>query len=107
MASSEILRIHRFEPLSRVNGPGLRSVLWSQGCALGCPGCFNPETHSFEAGERWTVDQTIEALLSMKDRVEGITLSGGEPLHQHKQLAKVLKTVRKQSNLSVLVFSGY
>ncbi|NJO00209.1 MAG: 4Fe-4S cluster-binding domain-containing protein, partial [Anaerolineales bacterium] len=39
-----LLRLHQFLPQSRVNGPGLRAVLWVQGCSLGCPGCFNPQT---------------------------------------------------------------
>ncbi|MCU0780030.1 MAG: radical SAM protein [Akkermansiaceae bacterium] len=42
------LRLHAFLPRSRANGPGWRSVVWVQGCSLGCPGCFNPQTHDWE-----------------------------------------------------------
>ena len=42
------LRLHAFLPRSRANGPGWRSVVWVQGCSLGCPGCFNPQTHDRE-----------------------------------------------------------
>lgn len=101
------LRIHRFEPASRSNGPGKRAVLWVQGCALGCPGCFNPETHGFDGGQVQPVETVLEMILAVQDGLEGLTLSGGEPLHQHRALARLLKEVKAQTNLSVLVFTGY
>jgi anaerobic ribonucleoside-triphosphate reductase activating protein len=107
----EILRIHRFVPASQANGPGLRAVLWVQGCGLACPGCFNPETHSFEGGQRWTVQEAADHILAAQQAarggLEGLTLSGGEPAVQHRTLAKILKEVHRQSSLSVLVFTGY
>ena len=42
------IRLHAFEPASRANGPGPRAAVWFQGCTLGCPGCFNPDTHPHE-----------------------------------------------------------
>ena len=42
--------IHAIEPRSRANGPGVRFVVWLQGCTLGCPGCFNPSTHAAAGG---------------------------------------------------------
>jgi anaerobic ribonucleoside-triphosphate reductase activating protein len=107
----EILRVHRFEPASQVNGPGLRAVLWVQGCGLACPGCFNPETHPFDGGQRWTIEEAAGHILAAHQAasggLEGLTLSGGEPAVQHRVLAKVLKEVRRQSSLSVVVFTGY
>ncbi len=106
------IRLHRFEPASRVNGPGLRAVIWVQGCALGCPGCFNPETHPMRGGETWPVEKLDERILELSkrpesQRIEGITISGGEPLHQHRALARLLEQVRQKTSLSILVFSGY
>jgi anaerobic ribonucleoside-triphosphate reductase activating protein len=106
----EKLRVHRFEPLSYVNGPGRRAVLWVQGCPLACPGCFNPETHPFNAGEVWTVDQGFQRIarsVTVKGSLEGLTISGGEPALQHRPLAHLLKRVRQELGLSVLVFTGY
>lgn len=103
----KLLRIHHFEPASRANGPGLRAVIWVQGCALGCPGCFNPETHGFDAGEKWTVDQLVERIVELQPTIEGLTISGGEPLYQHAPLARLMEQVRAQTNLSILVFTGY
>ena len=101
------LRLHRYEPASRSNGPGLRAVVWVQGCPLACPGCFNPETHDFKGGEEWAVDALVERILKDSPRLEGLTISGGEPAHQHRALSRVIEAVRSRSNLSVLVFSGY
>ncbi len=108
----KIIRLHQLEPASRVNGPGLRAVIWVQGCALGCPGCFNPETHAMSAGEPWPVEKLVERILEIKNgpegsKLEGLTLSGGEPLHQHRALARLLAGVREKTDLSILVFTGY
>lgn len=105
--NSTHLRLHRYEPASRSNGPGLRAVVWVQGCPLACPGCFNPETHDFKGGEAWPVDRLAEQILQDKDRLEGITISGGEPAHQHRPLAHLVARIRAESRLSVLVFTGY
>jgi anaerobic ribonucleoside-triphosphate reductase activating protein len=107
MPGDTTIRLHHFEPASRVNGPGMRAVIWVQGCALGCPGCFNPETHDFQGGEVWTVDALAQRVLQAKTSLEGLTISGGEPAHQHRALAALLARVHEQSNLSVVVFSGY
>jgi len=106
-----MLRVHHFEPASRVNGPGLRCVLWVQGCGLACPGCFNPETHDFTGGQLLTVDEVMEQIQAAQThasgQIEGLTISGGEPVVQHRALAGLLRKVRAQTQLSVLVFTGY
>jgi anaerobic ribonucleoside-triphosphate reductase activating protein len=104
---ADALRIHHFLPSSLANGPGLRAVVWVQGCALGCPGCFNPESHDFSMGEVFSIPELAARILAVNDPIEGITISGGEPFHQHRGLARLLAAVRAQKDLSVLVFSGY
>lgn len=104
---AKTIRLHHFETASRVNGPGLRAVIWVQGCALGCPGCFNPETHPAAGGERVTVEQLLERILAAQKGLEGLTISGGEPLHQVPALTRLLEQVRAQTSLSILVFTGY
>ncbi len=103
------VRLHRFEPASRVNGPGLRAVVWVQGCGLNCPGCFNPETHSFEKGEVLPIEILAGRIQQAQQQysLEGLTISGGEPVLQHRALAPLLEQIRTKTNLSVLVFSGY
>jgi len=50
--NDRVLRVHHFLPRSHANGPGVRAVLWAQGCSLACPGCFNADTHALTGGER-------------------------------------------------------
>jgi anaerobic ribonucleoside-triphosphate reductase activating protein len=103
---AERLRLHAFEPASRANGPGLRAVLWTRGCTLGCPGCFNPETHSFDGGEFVDVGELAERV-AVLEGIEGVTVSGGEPLQQRPALLAFLRRLRERTRLSALVFTGF
>ena len=103
----ELLRLHSFVPRSRANGPGCRAVLWLQGCSLGCPGCFNPQTHSFDAGELRSTDDLLRLIQQQGDAIEGLTVSGGEPFQQLRPLTALLEKVRRETPLSVLIFTGF
>jgi anaerobic ribonucleoside-triphosphate reductase activating protein len=94
-----LARIHAIEPKSRANGPGVRFVVWLQGCTLGCPGCFNPATHA--PGGR---EIEIESL-DFGD-ADGLSLSGGEPMQQPAAALALLDHARAH-DLSTLMFSGY
>ncbi|MHC1772393.1 MAG: 4Fe-4S single cluster domain-containing protein [Flexilinea sp.] len=101
------LRINYFLAASRANGPGIRSVIWLQGCAFNCPGCCNPQTHSLIGGSLIAVDDMIEKVVTLSSTIEGITISGGEPFLQTEALYGLLSQIKQRSGLSVLVFSGY
>ncbi len=101
------LRISHFVPYSRANGPGLRAVLWVQGCSLGCRGCFNPHTHSAGGGKLLAVDELFDTIAALGNTIEGVTVSGGEPMQQPTPLAALLRRVRLETPLSTLLFSGY
>lgn len=94
-----------FLPRSRVNGPGVRSVLWVQGCPLRCPGCFNPDFLAFTGGQPTPVE-TVVAWIVDRDDTEGVTFSGGEPFAHAAVLAAVAEQVR-QTGKSVVIFTGY
>jgi anaerobic ribonucleoside-triphosphate reductase activating protein len=98
-------RIHAIEPRSRANGPGARFVIWVQGCTLGCPGCFNPATHVAGSGQERSVSSLLGELAATPG-IEGLTLSGGEPLQQAAAAAELLAGAQTLG-LSTLVFSGY
>jgi len=93
------LRLH-----SRVNGPGIRSVIWVQGCTIGCPGCYNPHTHAHRA--KHLVDPRDLAEHFLKVDADGLTILGGEPFEQAAACA-VLAATYRASGRSVMVFSGY
>jgi anaerobic ribonucleoside-triphosphate reductase activating protein len=99
------LRLHAVEPRSRANGPGARFVVWLQGCSLGCPGCFNPTTHAAEGGTLVEVDEVVAQLRATRG-IEGLSLSGGEPMQQAEAAAALLDAARALG-LSTLAFSGY
>jgi len=101
------LRIHHFLPSSRVNGPGERAVLWVQGCTLGCPGCFNPVTHANSDGDSVSIDRLMKSITALPDSIEGLTISGGEPLQQISALTALLLRVRSETHLSTLLFTGF
>jgi anaerobic ribonucleoside-triphosphate reductase activating protein len=103
----KVLRVHSFLPFSHANGPGVRAVVWVQGCSLGCRGCFNPATHSFAGGEPVHVEALFGRMAALGEAIEGITVSGGEPLQQPRPLLALLQRVRRETSLSVLLFTGY
>lgn len=93
------------------NGVGVRTVLFVSGCTHHCKGCFQPETWSFDYGERYTKETEDEIIESLKpDYVDGITLLGGEPFEPENQreLVKLLRRIKKElPKKTVWSFSGY
>jgi anaerobic ribonucleoside-triphosphate reductase activating protein len=92
--------------LSKVNGPGNRFVLWTQGCSKGCSECFNPETWSREIYKEFSPIELFELIKNFE--VDGITISGGDPLEQEDELLELLmllSTIRLRKG--VILFSGF
>ena len=102
-----MLSLHSILPRSRANGPGVRFVVWFQGCTRNCPGCFNPKTHTRPARENISVEALCEQILVESDFIQGVTISGGEPFEQAEGLAELVRAIRLKSDISILVFSGY
>lgn len=100
------IRLHAVEHASRANGPGRRAVIWFQGCALRCPGCFNPATHEPSGGFEMDTAVLAEELLHNPHDIEGVSFSGGEPFQQAEAWLDVLQRLRG-SRLSTLAFTGY
>jgi anaerobic ribonucleoside-triphosphate reductase activating protein len=90
-----------------VLGPGVRAVIWVQGCPLRCRGCIAPETLSFEGGDVRTVAGLASWLCSL-DQAEGVTFSGGEPFAQAEALALLLDQVRlARPDFTAMSYSGF
>jgi len=90
---------------SIVDGPGLRFVVFAQGCRRRCEGCHNPETWSIGDGIEVAADEIIAQMLA-NPLTDGLTLSGGEPFLQVAQCVKVASAAR-ESGLDVWAYSGY
>lgn len=90
---------------SIVDGPGLRTVIFTQGCWRNCPGCHNPATHDLAGGKLYPIEE-IKTQIGSAKMQKGITLSGGEPF---LQAAACLELARHAHNLGLDVwsFSGF
>lgn len=101
-----VLRLARRSNRCTVLGPGVRAVLWVQGCPLRCPGCVAPETLPFEGGEAVPVSNLADELLAQNE-IEGLTFSGGEPMVQASALTELVDSVRARRDLSIVCYTGF
>ena len=99
------LNVAGIVPESITDGEGIRYVLFVQGCPHHCPGCHNPETHSFEGGTVTDIED-IYREFKKNPLLSGITFSGGEPFCQPGPLADLGEMV-VGGGKNVTVFSGY
>ncbi len=99
------LRIAGIVKESIVDGPGIRYVVFTQGCKHHCKGCHNPETHSFEGGTLIETG-TILKEIARNPLLDGVTLSGGEPFEQAESLVELAQEI-KRLNLHLMVYTGY
>ena len=99
------IRIAGIEEESIVDGPGIRFVVFTQGCKHNCKGCHNPHTHPFKGGKDINIDYIIKKIKE-NPLLKGITLSGGEPFEQPKPCLELTKKV-KELGLDVYCYSGY
>lgn len=90
---------------SIVDGPGIRFVVFAQGCPHGCPGCHNPQTWKFEGGAE-TAPQKIILEMAKNPLLRGLTLSGGEPFCQPGAMAELAQRA-KQKGYDVIAYTGY
>ncbi len=101
--------IHGFVAHSRVNGPGMRAVVYFQGCNLGCAGCWNAATHAFVGPPRG-VQEIAEQVAGTHQihAIEGVTFSGGEPMQQALDLLDLIRRLKRaRPELSIGMYSGY
>lgn len=90
---------------SIVDGPGIRFVVFTQGCPHNCQGCHNPQTHDFDGGKYVDVDEIVQKI-DGDPLLKGITLSGGEPFMQAKTLSSMIKKINNK-NLNIITYSGF
>ena len=99
------IRINGYVNDSIVDGPGLRFVVFTQGCPHACPGCHNPQTHDLLGGRVADTGEII-ALMRENPLLSGLTLSGGEPMLQPEACLLLAREARAMG-LDVWVYSGY
>lgn len=102
-------RIHSLQSLGTVDGPGLRFVVFFQGCPLRCKCCHNPDTWNMSGGEEYSAQEIVQKVLRYKDyfgKDGGITLSGGEPLMQTEFALEIFRLCREYGINTCLDTSG-
>ncbi len=95
-------RVSAFQSMGTLDGPGVRFVVFLQGCPLRCICCHNPETWDFNGGSEYTADEVFNKVIRFKEyfaQKGGITLSGGEPLMQ-ADFANEIFTKCKANNIN-------
>ena len=100
-----LIRVAQFLDRSDIYGPGMRSVIWVQGCTLACKGCWNTEFWAHAGGEMMTVSELHNQLMAVEG-VEGVTVLGGEPLQQAPALLDLLR-MQDAEKRSIMLYSGY
>ena len=90
---------------SIVDGTGIRSVIWTQGCEHRCPGCHNPGTHDMNGGFEKNVTE-LKKEISKLEMQEGITFSGGDPFYQSKECAELAAHIQSLG-MNVWCYTGF
>ncbi len=102
-------RVHSFQSLGTVDGPGVRFAVFLQGCNLRCKCCHNPDTWDMKGGTEYTAEEIVAKVLRYKPyfgKEGGITLTGGEPLLQSEFSAEIFALCRKNGINTCLDTSG-
>ena len=90
---------------SIVDGPGIRFVVFTQGCKHNCKGCQNPETHDMNGGYLTDTQNIVDAVKKNKI-IKGVTLSGGDPLFQPEATLDLCKKL-KENGYDIMIYTGY
>lgn len=108
---STIGRIHSLESFGTVDGPGIRFVVFMQGCPLRCQYCHNPDTWEVNKGSEYTAEQLVEEIMKYKSYMDfskgGVTFTGGEPLLQAQYILEVCKLLARHKISIAIDTSGF
>lgn len=102
-------KVHSIESFGTVDGPGIRFVLFLQGCHLQCKYCHNRDTWNMNGGEYKSLDDIFEKIMKYKNYIYpngGVTVTGGEPLLQVKFLIKLFEKLKKENIHTCIDTSG-
>lgn len=103
-------RVHSMESMGLVDGPGIRTVIFFQGCSLRCRFCHNPDTWEFNSGEITDPETLVKKISRFKPYFKstgGVTFSGGEPLMQPDFLLETLKLCKQENIHTCIDTAGY
>ncbi len=88
-------------------GKGRRIGIWVQGCSLGCKGCISQTLQTKKGGQLIDIEALVTEITKVKNQFDGITITGGEPFQQYKELIAFCAWLKQNTKLEIYVFSGY
>lgn len=101
------LRIAGVVKESVVDGPGLRYVIFTQGCTKRCAGCHNPHTQDLAGGYEIAIEELLKSIFEVK-LISGVTFSGGEPFLQPQACAELAKLIKEHcKDFDIVAYTGY
>lgn len=109
MENDKTLRVHSYESFGTVDGPGIRYVVFLQGCPLRCKYCQNRDTWDIHAGQLISIHEIVDTILRYENYIKptgGVTISGGEPLLQTPALIHLLKELKRHDIHTAIDTSG-
>lgn len=101
--NNPIYRVAGIVDGTAVDGPGLRTSIYFAGCRHRCPGCHNPQTWDFDAGEEMTMDQLLERIA---DNGFDVTFSGGDPLYRSEELLPLASAIKAMGK-TIWCYTGF
>jgi anaerobic ribonucleoside-triphosphate reductase activating protein len=105
LGTPEVLNLAALMKGTRMVGPGLRDAVWVQGCTIGCSGCANQAYLPHMPRVSVPVERLLAHFRARRERIDGVSVLGGEPTEQPEAVAALLRGVR-ELGLSTVVFSG-
>ncbi|MBD5301700.1 MAG: anaerobic ribonucleoside-triphosphate reductase activating protein [Bacteroides sp.] len=97
------MRILRIEKGTTVDGPGFRTSIYIAGCRHQCPGCHNPSSWDFNAGEEMSLDELMDII---KEEEFDVTLTGGDPLYHPEEVTELTALI-KEAGYSTWIYTGF
>ena len=99
-------KIQNFSKEVYVLGPGKRFVIWYQGCLKNCRNCINQDGRKLEGGIFYSNNELFELIMNEKE-LTGVTLSGGEPFIQFDEVFGLIKVIKENTDLDIIIYTGY
>lgn len=91
---------------SYTDGLGIRYAIFVQGCSHKCKNCHNPETWQFNGGVKYDIDTLVSEILE-NPLLDGVTISGGDPMYQPVEVLELVNKIREQSKLNIWLYTGF
>ena len=87
------------------DGPGLRTSIYCAGCAHRCPGCHNPQSWDFTAGQEMSVQELLDIVKD--DEFANVTFSGGDPLYQVEAFTELARRIKEETDKTIWCYTGF